>query len=121
MKSCYCCTCADNYDRTPSDPYCRNHGHAGVRACEKHESADLHQGVDEDGKPLATVQQVYAAKSWNEADKAKAFLEDIVAVCRKHSMSLGHEDGHGLFLVHPEVSEFHLEWLRSARVEAVRQ
>lgn len=63
---CYCCTCPEEYGQ--SDPYCRNHGHAGVRQCVKHASADKNQGTDEDGKPIATCQQVWAAKSWSKAD-----------------------------------------------------
>lgn len=33
-KTCYCCSCGD---REGSDPFCRNHGFAGTRACEEHE------------------------------------------------------------------------------------
>jgi hypothetical protein len=64
---CYCCTCGEFGS---ADPYCRNHGYAGVRACVKHESTNKNQGVGEDGHPIATVQEVYEAKSWNAADKA---------------------------------------------------
>ena len=30
--NCYCCSCGSQND----DPYCRNHGHAGMRPCETH-------------------------------------------------------------------------------------
>ena len=56
--TCYCCTCPD--EGSGHDPYCRNHGHAGVRVCTKHESNDPGQGKDEDGDPIATVQEVLA-------------------------------------------------------------
>lgn len=42
-----------------------------------------------------------------------AFLDDIEAVCRKHGMSIEHQDGHGAF----EIWEFNqdaIEWLRAA-------
>lgn len=28
-----------------------------------------------------------------------AFLRDIEAVCKRHNISIGHEDGHGCFLI----------------------
>jgi len=67
-KPCYCCTCPEIYGG--SDPYCRNHGHAGVRRCVTHSSSDRGQGVCEGGKLLATVQEVRELrKSWSEADR----------------------------------------------------
>jgi hypothetical protein len=30
-----------------------------------------------------------------------AFLEEVLAVCDKHKLSISHEDGHGAFLVVP--------------------
>lgn len=32
--SCFCCSC--DTDREGSDPFCRNHGFAGMRPCEAH-------------------------------------------------------------------------------------
>ena len=47
-------------------------------------------------------------KRWNtrdnrneESPKIDAFLEEVIEVCRKHGMSISHEDGHGSFLVVP--------------------
>lgn len=45
-----------------------------------------------------------------------AFLEEIIAVCKKHGMCIGHEDGHGSFLVHREIIEHNLGWLRAAAI-----
>lgn len=33
-ETCYCCSCGEHPGH---DPYCRNHGFAGTRKCEKHE------------------------------------------------------------------------------------
>lgn len=38
---CYCCSCLD----MAPDPYCRNHGWVGRRACETHEMSGS-EGVD---------------------------------------------------------------------------
>lgn len=32
--------------------------------------------------------------------KIDDFLSDILAVCRKHQLCIGHEDTHGAFLIH---------------------
>lgn len=42
-----------------------------------------------------------------------AFLDEIEVVCRKHGMSISHEDGHGAFIVE-RFHEFFVEWLRNA-------
>lgn len=34
-----------------------------------------------------------------EAPKTDAFLKEIEAVCKKHKKSIGHEDGHGSFII----------------------
>lgn len=47
--------------------------------------------------------------------KVKQFLEEVLAVCRAHGMSLSHEDGHGAFLIEP-FSEFNAGWLMDAFV-----
>ena len=44
-----------------------------------------------------------------------AFLSEILAVCRKHGMSIGHEDSHGSFIVQ-EFSEEGAGWLAAASV-----
>jgi hypothetical protein len=49
------------------------------------------------------------------ADRTKAFVDDIIAVYRKHNMVLSHEDGHGSFLVHDGIADFYIAWLAQAR------
>ncbi len=41
------------------------------------------------------------------------FIEEILSVCAKHGFSIGHEDGHGGFEIHPH-DESLAEWLREA-------
>jgi hypothetical protein len=38
-------------------------------------------------------------RDYNKSDKQKAFLLEIIEVCKKHNLSIGHEDGHGAFLI----------------------
>ena len=62
-ETCFCCSCPDG----PWDPFCRNHGFAGSRRCEKHNTADFDEfytDPDTDqvdhSQPLETVQQYRA-------------------------------------------------------------
>lgn len=48
-----------------------------------------------------------------------AFLEEIEAVCRKHNMSIGHEDTGGSFIITTPVDEEHIGWLNEASWEVV--
>ncbi len=48
--------------------------------------------------------------------KIKAFIEDVIAVCKKHNMSIGHEDGHGGFEIQ-QYDEFYTEWLQNASLD----
>ena len=48
------------------------------------------------------------------APRIDAFIEDIIAVCRKHNLWLSHEDEHGSFEVKAESTE---TWLRDATVD----
>lgn len=45
-----------------------------------------------------------------------AFIDDIVATCRKHGLSIGHEDGHGAFIIEP-FSESNADWLNHAHID----
>lgn len=45
--------------------------------------------------------------------RVEAFLDAIVAVYRKHGMSLSHEDTHGAFKIERDSAE-NEEWLRGA-------
>lgn len=49
--------------------------------------------------------------------KVDAFLDDIEEVCRKHGMSLGHEDGQGAFIVYTYINEHVIRWMQSAGIE----
>lgn len=42
-----------------------------------------------------------------------AFLADVEAVCRKHGLSISHEDGHGAFEVEV-LDEDNIAWLHNA-------
>lgn len=42
-----------------------------------------------------------------------AFLDEIIQVCQKHNMSIGHEDSHGAFEV-CDYEEGMTEWLCNA-------
>jgi hypothetical protein len=44
-----------------------------------------------------------------------AFLSEVIAVCRKHGMSISHEDGHGAFLIE-RFNESAAEWLMGAAI-----
>ena len=46
-------------------------------------------------------------------ESMKSFLEDIDLVCKKHNLSISHEDYHGAFLIE-EYREDNIEWLFSA-------
>ena len=41
------------------------------------------------------------------------FLKDVEIVCKKHKMTISHEDGHGAFEIEG-YDEFNLEWLAEA-------
>jgi hypothetical protein len=47
--------------------------------------------------------------------KPEDFLNEIEALSRRYGLCLGHEDGHGAFLVVP-FDEYHIEWLKAASV-----
>ncbi len=48
-------------------------------------------------------------------EEVKLFLEEVIEVCRKHELSISHEDGHGSFLVEKDYSS-NYEWLLDARL-----
>lgn len=52
-----------------------------------------------------------------DAPDVDAFLNEVLAVCRKHNMSLGHEDGQGGFIVVRGFAERDAEWLMAAMFE----
>jgi len=48
--------------------------------------------------------------------KIDSFLDDVIAVCRKHKLSISHEDGHGAFIVQ-DLDDHDLKWLRDAHYQ----
>lgn len=59
-------------------------------------------------------------KRWNSAKgeyteepDVDAFLADVIAVCKKHGMSISHEDHHGGFVIE-RFDESTAEWLLQA-------
>lgn len=48
-----------------------------------------------------------------EVPEVDAFVAEIDAVCKKHNMSISHEDSHGNFLIE-EYNEFNIGWLEQA-------
>jgi len=60
-------------------------------------------------------------KRWNnrandrtENKKIDAFLAEVIEVCKKHGMSISHEDAHGAFIVEP-FDEASVKWLMDAQ------
>jgi hypothetical protein len=53
-------------------------------------------------------------------EKVKAAIEEIISVCRKHGVSIAHEDFHGGFLIE-EPDENNYAWLRVATNETNRE
>lgn len=51
-----------------------------------------------------------------EAPNVDQFLAEIGDVCRKYGYSIGHEDGHGAFIINT-FDESDLEWLGHALVQ----
>ena len=61
-------------------------------------------------------------KRWNantntytEDKDVDAFLHEIIKVCKKHNMSIGHEDSQGAFEIYRYDKKLS-EWLKSAMI-----
>ena len=48
-----------------------------------------------------------------DSHKDKLFFDEIESVCKKHNISISHEDGHGAFMLE-EYDELYTKWLRGA-------
>lgn len=49
--------------------------------------------------------------------KQVQFIEAIIKVCFEHGFTIGHEDYHGAFKIHPIINEknqYNFQWLRKA-------
>lgn len=55
----------------------------------------------------------------DDTPRTDAFIEDILAVCRKHKLWISHEDGHGAFEItgDEEDSDYLERWLRCATTD----
>ena len=53
-------------------------------------------------------------KQINMPKSMKNFIEDIDLVCKKHNLSISHEDWQGSFLIE-EYDEGNIDWLFNAR------
>lgn len=51
-----------------------------------------------------------------EAPDVDAFLRDVIEVCHKHGMCLGHEDDQGAFQVYREIFPTAIDWLMDAQI-----
>lgn len=49
--------------------------------------------------------------------KIKDFYKEYCELCRKHNISLSHEDGHGAFIIDETDLEHNLEWVAEAYYE----
>lgn len=45
--------------------------------------------------------------------KVEKFIDELIAVCKKHGLSLSHEDTQGAFIVEP-YSDSNIQWLNDA-------
>ena len=43
------------------------------------------------------------------------FMKEILDVCKKHGLSISHEDGHGNFIIE-EYSDNYSEWFKNAEI-----
>jgi len=48
------------------------------------------------------------------------FLTEVIDVCKRFNMSIGHEDGHGAFLVRRGFCVDYAEWLWGAGIDEPR-
>lgn len=47
------------------------------------------------------------------SERVRVFLEEIADVCRRHRLSISHEDGHGAFIVET-LKQDNIDWLNHA-------
>jgi hypothetical protein len=55
-----------------------------------------------------------ATGQYVQSDKQDAFLNEIIEVCKKHGMSISHQDNQGSFLI-TKFNHKDKEWLLKAR------
>lgn len=54
-----------------------------------------------------------------QSQNVRAFLDDLMRLYDKHGMSIGHEDGHGAFLIDPD-GKHNRDWMVCAFDEVVK-
>jgi hypothetical protein len=50
---------------------------------------------------------------WRSGSGVQAFLNEIAEVCKRHGMSISHEDQHGSFIIKP-FDQYNIDWLNDA-------
>jgi hypothetical protein len=60
--------------------------------------------------------ELFIKKKLPTRDEVDAFMHELVELCKKHNLSIGHEDHHGGFLIHP-YNEYNIDWLKNAVFE----
>lgn len=58
----------------------------------------------------------YVPGEYVESTKVDAFIADLIAVYEKHGLAIGHEDGHGAFLVTNDGDGMR-DWLQNAHID----
>lgn len=58
----------------------------------------------------------YKNNCMSEFPDVDLFIEEVVSVCKKHGFTIGHEDGHGGFIIHKSCPhDFEMfDWFRDA-------
>jgi hypothetical protein len=52
----------------------------------------------------------------NDNEKCQAFKEEVLALCKKYGLSIGHEDTQGGFILINSYDEHFMEWFMDAYV-----
>lgn len=55
-------------------------------------------------------------KDEEKKNKIESFLNEIKSVCKKHNLSISHEDGFGAFII-TDYDDYYDEWLSKALIE----
>jgi hypothetical protein len=53
-------------------------------------------------------------------EKVKQFIEDIIAVYRKHGLAISHQDCQGAFIIEPNKNDYYERWLRNAEIGEIK-
>lgn len=56
---------------------------------------------------------IKSKSNYGASPSVDAFIEELLAVCRKHGFALAHEDTHGAFEI-VKLEEGDLDWLQQA-------